>query len=102
REVGVNVRSPIAADHALYRVPYRLIHQRVEARLTATTVEVFFKGRRVASHARIFGRGRCSTLPEHMPSAHRAHAEWTPSRIIAWAEKTGPATPRVVPVILNR
>ena len=36
-----------------------------------------------------------------MPSSHRAHAEWTPSRLIRWAEKTGPATGRVVAGILE-
>ncbi len=38
------------------------------------------KGRRVASHRRLTGRGQPSTQPEHMPHAHRAHAEWTPLR----------------------
>jgi transposase len=36
-----------------------------------------------------------------MPSAHRAHAEWTPSRLIRWAEKTGPATGELVAEILR-
>ena len=49
----------------------------------ATTVEVFLNGRRVASHARLTGRGRYVTDVAHMPRAHRAHAEWTPSRLIA-------------------
>ena len=31
-----------------------------------------------------------------MPSAHRAHAEWSPSRLIRWAEKVGPATGQLV------
>jgi transposase len=101
KECGVNIDYHIDVDHALYSVPYQLIHQRVEARLTATTVEVYFKGRRVASHLRLFGRGRHVTVAEHMPSAHRAHAEWTPSRIVAWAGKTGPATARVVQAILD-
>jgi hypothetical protein len=35
-----------------------------------------------------------------MPHAHRAHAEWTPSRLIAWAEKTGPTTATLVTTIL--
>jgi transposase len=83
-------------------VPYQLIHARVEARLTQTTVEVFLRGRRVASHARLTGRGRYSTDVAHMPRAHRAHAEWTPSRLIAWADQTGPATGRLVAGILER
>jgi transposase len=40
-------------------------------------------------------------MAEHMPSSHRAHAEWTPSRLIHWGEKTGPATGRVVAGILK-
>ncbi|MEK7756518.1 MAG: IS21 family transposase [Planctomycetota bacterium] len=100
KDCGVNIDYHIDVEHNLYSVPHQLVHERVEARVTSTTVEVFFKGRRVTSHARLFGRGRCSTHPEHMPSAHRAHAEWTPSRIIGWAEKTGPATARVVQAIL--
>jgi transposase len=101
KECGVNIDYHIAVDHNYYSVPYQLVHQRVEARATATTVEIFFKGRRVASHARRFGRGQAATCTEHMPRSHRAHAEWTPSRIIAWAEKTGPATARMVTAILN-
>ena len=37
-----------------------------------------------------------------MPRAHRAHAEWTPSRLIAWAAQTGAATGRLVAGILER
>jgi transposase len=61
---------------------------------------MFAKGRRVASHVRLTGRGRFATQLDHMPRAHRAHAEWTPSRLIAWAEQSGPATGRVVAGIL--
>ena len=50
-------------------------------------------------------RGATTAVPrraaEHMPSSHRAHAEWTPSRLIHWAEKTGPACGRVVAGILK-
>ena len=83
-------------------MPYQLVHARVDTRATAATIEVFCKGRRVASHVRRPGRGQFATLVEHMPRAHRAHAEWTPSRLIAWAEQTGPATGRLVAGILER
>ncbi len=36
-----------------------------------------------------------------MPRSHRAHAEWTPSRLIRWASKNGPATGRLVAEILR-
>jgi transposase len=98
----VNIDYHVEVDHTFYSVPYQLVHERVEARFTAATVEVFFKGRRVATHARLSGRGRFATQLDHMPRAHRAHAEWTPSRLIAWAEQTGPATGRLVAGILER
>jgi transposase len=98
----VNIDYHVELDHNWYSVPYQLVHVRAEARLTQTTVEVFLRGRRVSSHARLAGRGRYSTDVAHMPRAHRAHAEWTPSRLIAWAEQTGPATGRLVAGILAR
>ena len=85
----VNIDYHVEAAHNWYSVPYQLVHAHVEARVTQTTVEVFLSGRRVASHARLTGRGRFSTQVAHMPRAHRAHAEWTPSRLIGWADQTG-------------
>jgi len=77
------------------------VRQRVEVRATARLVEIYLRSSRVASHARLGGRGRVSTLPDHMPASHRAHAAWTPSRLMAWAEKAGPATGHVVAEILR-
>jgi transposase len=98
----VNIDYHVEVAHNFYSVPYPLVHERVEARFTASTVEVFFKHRPVAAHARLTGRGRYATQVVHMPRAHRAHAEWTPSRLIAWAERTGPATGRFVAGLLER
>jgi transposase len=98
----VNIDYHVEIAHNFYSVPYQLVHERVETRFTASTVEVFFKNRPVAAHARLTGRGRYATHVAHMPRAHRAHAEWTPSRLIAWADQTGPATGRLVAGILQR
>ena len=98
----VNIDYHVEVDHNWYSVPYQLIHEKVEARATPAAVEVFFKGRRVASHARRTGRNQYATDPAHMPRSHRAHAEWTPSRLIDWAEHTGPATGRLVAGMLER
>ena len=97
----VNIDYHVEVDHNFYSVPYQLIHERVEARYTPTTVEIFFKNRRVTSHRRLYGRGKSSTLKEHMPKSHREYSEWTPSRLIRWAEKSGPATGRIVAGILK-
>jgi transposase len=92
----VNIDYHVEVDRNFYSVPYQLVHARVEARFTQATVEVLFKGRCVAAHLRLTGRGRFATQVAHMPRAHRAHAEWTPSRLIAWADQIGPATGRLV------
>jgi transposase len=96
----VNIDYHVDVKRHPYSVPYQLVHERVEVRYTASIVEVYYKGRRVASHARRWDH-HPSTLAEHMPSSHRAHAEWTPSRLVHWAEKTGPATGRLVAGILR-
>ncbi len=67
----VNIDYHIAVDHDYYSVPHALVYKEVETRLTLTTLQAFFRSRRVASHARLHGRGRYSTLDEHMPEVHR-------------------------------
>lgn len=74
-----------------YSVPFQLIRELVDVRVTERTVEVLHKGQRVASHLKSPGRRGHTTIPEHMPSAHRRHAEWTPARMMAAAEKIGPS-----------
>ena len=81
----------IEADGCWYSVPFGLIRQLVDLRITQATVEIFHRGKRVASHARNPGRRSHITVPDHMPSAHRRYAEWTPARILASAEKLGPS-----------
>jgi transposase len=77
-----------------------LVHERVEARLTTSTVELFYKGRRIASHVRLWGIGQYSTDPAHLPLAHRRHLEWTPSRLIGWGEEHGAQTGALVRALL--
>ena len=71
--------------------------QRLEARFTAATVEVFHAGKQVASDPRDHHAYRHTTVSAHMPNSRRAHLEWTPSRLIHWAEGIGSATAEVVP-----
>jgi transposase len=101
KKATVNIDYHIAVDGAFYSVPYSLAKEQVEARITAATVEILFKGKRVASHPKDNRRGAFNTLPEHMPEAHKRHLEWSPSRIIQWAAKNGPQTQALVIAILE-
>jgi len=73
-----------------YSAPHKLRGEELWLRATTATVEVFHLNRRVTAHARSYVKGRHTTKPEHMPRAHREHAEWTPSRIVHWASSVGP------------
>lgn len=99
----VNIDYHVDVDGHFYSVPYELRRDQkhVEARATAFTVEIFAKGRRVAAHVRSHHKGQHTTIPEHMPKAHRAHMEWTPKRMITWASKIGPNTEGLVSAILS-
>jgi transposase len=98
----VHVDYHVAVAGHFYSVPYTLIGQQLDVRLTAHTVEVLRRGVRVASHARSHDKGRHTTAAEHMPVAHREYAEWTPARLIEWAGKTGPSTAGLVEILMAR
>ena len=99
-KVRVAPNIHVEADHHYYSVPYALVKRQLDARLTATTVELFHQGTRAASHRRSHHRGHYTTVREHMPKSHQAYLDWTPQRFIRWAEKTGLATASVIEQIL--
>jgi transposase len=91
----------VEVDQHYYSVPFRLLRETIDARYTATTVELFHKGERVASHVRSRLAHKHTTLPEHMPSSHRRYAEWTPARMLREAGKIGPATVALFETIMR-
>jgi transposase len=96
----VQLNYHIQVDRHYYSVPYQLLRETLDIRLTASIVEAFHKGARVAAHVRSNVKVGYSTLPEHMPPSHLYYAEWNPARFIKWAGKTGEATSRLVETIL--
>lgn len=84
-----------------YSVPFQLLRQEVEVRITAKTVEVFHRGKLVATHLRSLRRHRPSTVPEHMPSSHRRYRDWTHERILREAVAIGDDTAALVETILR-
>jgi len=100
KKVKVNIDYHVEYDGHYYSVPHHLFRKQLEIRATAETVECLREGRRVASHRRNYVKGGHTTLPEHMPSSHRRYADWNPSRMISWANETGPHTAKLVEQIL--
>jgi transposase len=101
KRAKVNIDYHVELDKHYYSVPHALVHEKVEIRFTATTVEIFHDGRRLTSHARSYARGRHTTQDEHMPKSHQQHLEWTPSRLISWGTSIGPSTGKLVAAILD-
>ncbi len=102
KKVRVHIDYHVEVDGHYYSVPYQLVKHQLEVRLTAQTVECFHASQRVASHLRSPHKGRHTTQTDHMPKSHREHAEWTPQRLIHWAEQTGSNTAGVIAHILER
>jgi transposase len=91
----------VEVDHHYYSVPYQLVSQELDVRVTAKTVEFFAKSKRVSSHLRCFRRGIHTTQTEHMPRPHREYAEWTPERLVQWGQKTGPSVAGLIESVMS-
>ena len=92
----------IAVDKMYYSVPYQYIREKADVRITDTTVEIFIKHNRIASHRRLYGRpGQYSTVTEHMPSDHQKYLEWNGDRFRKWAAQIGISTNEVVNNLLT-
>jgi transposase len=100
KKATVNIDYHIAFDHHRYSTPFQLVHESLDVRATASVVEIFNRGRRVASHRRSHRRGGFTTNPEHMPKSHRQYTEWTPERVINWSKTIGPNAAQLVEKIL--
>jgi len=101
KKARVNIDYHVEVHHNFYSVPFSLLRQEVDVRVTDRVVEIFHGGKRVASHLRLTGKGRHLTETGHMPAAHQKHLEWTPSRLINWAKTVGPETAKMVQAIME-
>ncbi|MHA6492273.1 IS21 family transposase [Pseudomonas borbori] len=82
-------------NHA-YSVPWRLVGERVEVRVTPSSISFFHLSKRIAIHPRSDTPGAATTNPNHRPEAHQAYASQTAHHYLEWAYGLGAATVRVV------
>jgi len=97
-EEGLDYHIELSGHY--YSTPYQLVGKEVDVRSTSGTVEIFYQGKRVASHVRSSKPREASTNAAHRPKSHQRYLEWTPTRIIEWAGKVGPFTARLVESIM--
>jgi transposase len=91
----------VDVDKHFYSVPHTLLGEKLWARMTADTIEVFRRDKRVAAHVRQPPNRRHSTTPEHMPARHRHHADLTPDRVQRMASEIGPNTAALIDLVLG-
>lgn len=102
KKVNVNIDYHVEFEKHYYSVPHTLIHKEVEIRVTKDVVEIYHSDKKVIIHKRSSLLGKHTTIPEHMPSQHKKHAEWTPERMISWAESIGPCVKECFDIIINK
>jgi len=97
----VNIDYHIEFERHYYSVAYLLTGQMVEIRSSLTSLEIFHRGERVASHPRSTQNYQATTNPEHRPKSHQQHLAWPPSRLVNWAKSVGPSTAQLFTTILE-
>lgn len=100
-QAKVNIDYHVEFERHYYSVPHQMIGKDVELRITGQTIEVLYGGKRIASHVRSYKQGKHTTIPEHMPKSHQKHREWTPERILSWAQSIGPSTHQLARLIME-
>lgn len=102
KQSTVQFNYHIAVDRLYYSVPFQYIKEKVDVRITETTIEIFFNHSRIASHRYLYGRpAQYSTDTEHMPADHKKYLEWNGDRFHRWADSIGTNTSKIVDAILT-
>jgi transposase len=101
KQCRVGLDYHVEIDKHYYSVPHQLLREKVWARVTARTIEVFHRGKRVAAHLRSSSNRKHTTVREHMPSSHQRYADWTPERLRRQAGAIGRHTAALVEIILR-
>ena len=107
-EPAVWSTATVQADYLItdginkYTVPFDLIGEKVDVRVTHDSVEAFFNGSRVASHVRRMNAERDPVrVIGHMPPEHQKYLSYAPDEFLNWAESIGTNTRKVVEYFLN-
>lgn len=96
KQAKVHPDYHIEVGRAYYSVPYALIGERVDVRLTAGGVEVFHRGQLVAAHPKARQRGERSTRRGHRPEGHVAVIDRSLALTLTRAEAIGAATTQLI------
>jgi hypothetical protein len=107
-ETAVWSKATVQKDYLIsdgknnYSVPFVLIGEKIDIRITRNTIEAFFHSARVASHPRSDKILRDPIIvPEHMPEHHRKYLSYNETEFMSWATGIGTNTFAVVKYFLE-
>lgn len=103
-KVQRNYHIVIGQDWHYYSVPYDYIQKKVQVVYTAYDVEIYYRNQRIAWHQRSRVKYGYTTLPGHMPPAHRHYLEqrgWTAEHFLDQASRIGSSCHRAIEQILS-
>ncbi|MFT6309458.1 MAG: transposase [Halioglobus sp.] len=101
KKARVNIDYHVEVERHYYSVPNAYTKKQIDVRYTEQTVECFYNSQRIASHARSRMIGHHTTVRGHMPESHRQYGDWSPERLISWAQKYGKCTAELVNQIMQ-
>ena len=92
----VNGGYHISIYQHYYSVPYHYARKKVDIRVSAKTVECFYKEKLIACHARDDSIGGYTTVDAHRPESHRQQALWQQAKLQQWADGIGPYVSQLI------
>lgn len=107
-EPAIWKRATVSNDYLVsdglnrYSVPFDLIGEICDVRLTKNFVEVFYHGNRVSVHKRLKSVQRDPVVkPEHMTPEHRKYLNYNADDFALWANEMGSHVQKVVRYFLT-
>lgn len=97
-----NCHVQLTEDCHYYSVPYRYIGEKVRLSYNSHEVRIYLKGTQIAYHLRDCTRFKYTTVPEHLPSTHRAYSEWNGDKFIKMAAEISVDVKTYIEMILAR
>ena len=101
RPVKVHPDCHVVIEGSFYSAPYTYVGQTLDAYLFERVIQLFRAQDLICTHERAQQQGEHHTRNEHYPPAMAEYLERTPARCRELAAKIGPATRRVVELLLN-
>lgn len=100
RKVRVGLDGCFSVDDGTYSAPFALSRQSVDLRITSSTIEILYRGQRVASHPR--GEGAIPVIdPQHLRPNDRHFSQWNAEHELEWALSVGMHTQAFLQLLLG-